>query len=95
MMFPTIHLNGTAKADLLEAIEQAHAAVMQAQKKLAETAPNGRDYYPQGPQAIYEAQNEHCARMQKLLDVKLELEAQAEHLFFADTRKQAEKEGWV
>jgi hypothetical protein len=40
---------------LLEAIEEAHAAIREAQVKLAETAPNGRDYYPQGPAAHGEA----------------------------------------
>jgi hypothetical protein len=78
MMIPTIHLNGTNKADLIEALCDAHTAVMEAQRKLANAAPNGRDYYVQSPQALYAAQDEHSARMQKLEDVKLDLEALCE-----------------
>lgn len=81
MMFPTVHMNGTSKKDLLEALDAAHAAVLEAQRLLAQTAPNGRDYYLQpDPRAFYKAQDEHCARMQKLVDVQRELEEQGEHL---------------
>lgn len=87
MMFPTVHLNGTSKEALLEAIEQAHSALLAAQQKLAETGPNARDYYVQpDPRAFYKAQDEHSARMQKLVDVQRELEAQAEHLTFGGAR---------
>lgn len=71
---PTVHLNGTSKERLLEAIEEAYTAVGVALEKLSETAPNGRDYYPQGPDAINQAQDEHRARLQKLQDVREELE---------------------
>jgi hypothetical protein len=77
---PTIHLNGTSRESLLEAIEEAHAAIREAQVKLAETAPNGRDYYPQGPAAHDEAVKEHNARMTKLVDVQHELEELAEEI---------------
>lgn len=80
MIFPTIHLNGTSKDSLLEALEEAHAAIREAQKKLSECAPNGRDYYPQGPGVIYKAQDEHRARQQKLEDVKIELQQLAENI---------------
>jgi hypothetical protein len=86
MIFPTIHLNGTSKDDLLEALMEANAAIRDAQKKLAETAPNGRDYYPQGPNVIYQAQDEHVARMNKLVEVERELSEIAEHLAFLETR---------
>lgn len=79
---PTIHLNGTSKDRLLEAIENAHAATLKAQEALAETAPNGRDYYPQGPDAIFKAQDEHKARMRKLVEVQMELEHIAEAIAF-------------
>lgn len=78
LTIPTVHLNGTSKGDLLEAIEQAHDAVRAAQEKLAETAPNGRDYYPQGAYAFESAVREHSARMQKLVDVNTELQQLAE-----------------
>jgi len=74
MRVPTIHLNGTSKERLLEALEEAYQAITAAQLKLSEAAPNGRDYYPQGPDVILEAVHEHNARVQKLEDVKKEIE---------------------
>lgn len=74
MIIPTIHLNGTSKERLIEALGDAYAAINDAQAKLRECAPNGRDYYPQGPDAINKAQDEHRSRQQKLEDVKTDLE---------------------
>jgi hypothetical protein len=48
MIYPTIHPNGTTKERLLETIEGASLALKIAEEKLEQTAPNGRDYYPQG-----------------------------------------------
>ena len=75
MRVPTIHLNGTAKKDLVEALCNAVHAIHEAGKALAQTCPNGRDYYPQGPDAIYRAIEEHIERMSKLSIVAKELEA--------------------
>jgi hypothetical protein len=80
VIFPSIHLSGTSKERLLEAIEEAYHAITVAQEKLAETAPNGRDYYPQGGQALNQATDEHIRRTQKLEDVKRELQRLAEHI---------------
>jgi hypothetical protein len=76
--FPTIHLNGTAKSDLFNPLLQAIAAVRLARRAVADTAPNGRDYYPQGPGAITAALAEHSARLDKLTEVLKELEEIAE-----------------
>jgi hypothetical protein len=77
---PTIHLNGTSKERLLEAINDAYWKIGEAQRALAETTPNGRDYYT--PQRDYDrlakATNEHYARMLKLADILKELEELAE-----------------
>lgn len=80
MMRPTIHLNGTSKEELSRQIEEAYSALGEALRKLAEMSPNGRDYYPQGADAIYKAQDEHRARMQKVQDIRKELEELAEVL---------------
>lgn len=77
-MIPTIHINGTSRERLLEALVNANDALIRAQMAVAETAPNARDYYPQGPDAIRHADREHLARMQKLIDVRQELEDIAE-----------------
>jgi hypothetical protein len=73
MTIPTIHLNGTAAQDLFAALEEAHIAILDAEAKLRATAPNGRDYYVQGPEALYKAQDEHYARCQKLAEVRGDL----------------------
>jgi hypothetical protein len=74
MMVPTIHLNGTLRRDLMEAAMNAANAVRAASEQVARTGPNGRDYYPQGDDALRKAQTEHCARMMKLKQVAEELE---------------------
>ena len=74
MKIPTIHLNGTAAQDLLDDLFNAMAATKAAVEVLNKTAPNGRDYYPQGHGVIWIAEEEHRARVQKLLDVCNELQ---------------------
>lgn len=84
MMFPTIHLNGSSPEYLLEsaryALDSLRAAVLQVEG----TAPNGRDYYPQGDGAIKTAVCEHASRIERLRSVIAELEELAEHI--TDTR---------
>jgi hypothetical protein len=71
---PTIHLNGTSKDALIESLHEAILALDTAIKAVCETAPNGRDYYPQGPAAFTAAQDEHTARLAGLDAVKGQLE---------------------
>jgi len=75
---PTIHMNGTSKKELLEALQTAYLAIGEAKKALAQTSPNGRDYYPSGPDAINKAQDEHFDRMARLISVQKELAEIAE-----------------
>jgi hypothetical protein len=70
---PTVHLNGTSKESLLEALSNARHAVNEAIGSLANTAPNGRDYYVQGVNALHHAEVEYQARVQALLNVYDEL----------------------
>lgn len=71
---PTVHLNGTSRAALVDGYSKAYAALKAARDALAATAPNGRDYYPQGPDAIREATKQHAARMKRLVEVENEIE---------------------
>lgn len=87
IMLPTIHLNGTSLAALAEANDKAHHAVLDAIAKLAEAAPNGRDYYPQSPDALYKAQDEHYERIQRLQSVAKELEQIGEYLAMEEARR--------
>ena len=52
MTLPTIHLNGTDPKTLLGDAINAMDALRTAIEALDKTAPNGRDYYPQGSDAL-------------------------------------------
>lgn len=80
MIYPTVHLNGTSKQSLLDDLEEAHWKLREAIEALAKIGPNARDYYPQGVDAYSTARAEHGARLQKLIDVRIELEQIAEHI---------------
>jgi hypothetical protein len=82
MIKPTIHLNGTSKAALLEDWEKAHEALTLGLRLLCQAAPNGRDYYPQGNAAIFQAQEEHIARCRKVTEVIKDLEELSESIAF-------------
>ena len=74
IMRPTIHLNGTSAKDLYEMNVAAVDALREAEKKLQEASPNGRDFYPQLSGAFLRAQDQHVARLWKLAEVRRELE---------------------
>jgi hypothetical protein len=73
LTFPTVHINGTNGADLLEQQLNARSAIFDAMKALQDAAPNGRDYYPQGPGAINCAIEEHSSRRASLERIYREL----------------------
>ncbi len=56
-------------------------AVRAAEMALSMTAPNGRDYYPQGPEAIDRAISDHCARQAALASVFDQLQELSAHCF--------------
>jgi hypothetical protein len=72
---PTIHINGTDRASLVEQYDDAYSAITEAIAALNRAAPNGRDYYVRGPGAYSAAQLDHTARLAKLEEVRKELEA--------------------
>jgi hypothetical protein len=63
---PTIHLNGTSGPALLDGYAAAHDAIDKAIEALAAAELNGRDYYPQGPDAYYQARKESDEAFEKL-----------------------------
>lgn len=77
---PTVHLNGTSKKELVEQLMTAHTALGEAYSALQAAAPNGRDYYPQGPGAIQLALREHGERLQALQKIRDELVVIFEHV---------------
>jgi len=55
MIIPTVHLNGTSGQDLLEQQQAILDALRAVREAMMAATPNGRDYYPQGEDAIGEA----------------------------------------
>jgi hypothetical protein len=80
MQYPTLHLNGTSATDLLEQTLNATHAVSDAITKLEAAAPNARDYYPAGQDALLWASREYQSRIDRLVSVKNELMDIAEHI---------------
>ena len=79
MMFPTLHLNGTAGADLQDQVTDATLALHTAIKSLQAAGPNGRDYYVQRDvTAFAQAQQQHEDRLTKLTEVQADLFAISE-----------------
>ena len=74
MIVPMVHLNGTSKQSLLNDLDEAFDALDVAFHKLKRTAPNGRDYYLQGIDAIQQATDEHIARLRKVQNVMDEIQ---------------------
>ena len=75
---PMVHMNGTSRTALFDGYYRALQAVQDAMIVVRECAPNGRDYYPLGGDAILRAMDEHKARVQKLYDISKELQVLAE-----------------
>lgn len=80
MTLPTIHLNGTSVEALMEANDAVYDALQSAMNKFAATSPNGRDYYPQGPEAYGKAVAEHEARTRAIYGIIRELGTIGEYL---------------
>lgn len=67
---PTIHLNGTGAKTLYAEYHTAYKAVNAAIDAMAATTCNGRDFYPQGTDAFYQARDERDEALTKLRDAK-------------------------
>jgi len=82
---PFVHRNGTGRDALVQAYCDAGSAIHAALRKLADAAPNQRDYYPLGEDAWRLAKREHESRVERLGSVLTELQALAEHCADTDT----------
>ena len=74
MLTPTIHLNGDRREQLQDDACDAILAVQDAIRTLAKIAPNGRNYYPQGPRAIEDATTDYMVMLAKLESVQSEID---------------------
>ena len=80
MTFPTVHLNGTSKQDLLDGYMNAASALRNAIEALAKAGPNGRDYYVVNSREFDTARIEHAARLKKVNEVLAEVEQIMENI---------------
>lgn len=74
VMIPSTHLNGTSKTELIQQNIDAYEHILESIQLLQKACPNGRDFYPQGPQAINAAIEGHRSRVRRLEEVRAELE---------------------
>ena len=79
LTLPTIHNNGTSPEDLAKGFLDGMRAISAAADLLCNAGPNGRDYYPQGSEALPAAITEHRSRLVRLEAIRLELETLAVH----------------
>ncbi len=79
-VYPTIHMNGTSQNSLTDGYMNALNAVQTAMDTLARVVPHGRDYYPQGPEAILLAQTQHREHMGRLNSVVEDLSQIVMHI---------------
>ena len=79
-VYPIVHINGTAASSLLDDYWGCYRSLCEARKKLRQTAPHARDYYPKGVKAFHEAEKEHYSRIEKISAVIKELEKICEFL---------------
>lgn len=74
MILPVIHLNGTSPDRLIEALADAMYALDKAYEATKQTAPNGRDYYPD-PGRLEKAQEQFRRWLQSIDAIKAEMDA--------------------
>jgi hypothetical protein len=79
MTKPTIHSNGTSAQSLALQYSEARVAVETALEAMQNAAPNGRDYYVQGAEALDAAIDEHRVRCATLRVLVRDLETLEAH----------------
>src|SRR5215204_3822709 len=79
---PLIHLNGSGRKALLDEYEATYRALSAAYDVLCDAAPNGRDYYPIGPDALSRATAEFRRRLDILDDLRKDVMADWEELAY-------------
>jgi hypothetical protein len=79
-ILPTIHSNGTSRAELVRGYEAIDDALHALEEALYAVEFNARDYYPQGPSAWTDAKAQRLASLAKIREVKAENDAILQHL---------------
>ena len=71
---PVVHLNGTAKTELLRRLWEARRGIDRALQLLCETAPHGRDFPGNSARLLVTATAQFQARVDHLKAVHAELD---------------------
>jgi hypothetical protein len=66
---PVVHINGTGAETLRAEYKALSKALQAAEDRLLAATCNGRDFYPQGPDAYYVARQERDGMLAKLREV--------------------------
>ncbi len=77
VVLPIVHLNGTSKEELLRQCLAFHTALREAERKLCDMTPNGRDYYVE-PGRLEQANAQHRRRLLTLAELMAEIELEIE-----------------
>jgi len=78
---PTIHLNGSSGESLVKQRLDIVEALVEAEKAICQAWPHGRDYYPQGPDALSAAQQVWKERVKVVADLRDEINEEALRIF--------------
>jgi hypothetical protein len=70
-------MNGTSKEQLVEQQREVILAAQELYYRLTQASPNGRDFYPAGPDAINRAIEEHRRKVRAVLEIMNEAESLA------------------
>lgn len=80
MKLPTIHLNGTSREELVQQRVDVVEALDAVETVIGKAWPHGRDYYPQGPDALVSAQQVWKDRWNAIAEIREEVKAEGIHL---------------
>jgi hypothetical protein len=77
MSIPTVHLNGTSRDSLVKQRVNIIDALLDVENAISQAWPHGRDFYPQGPDALSAAQRVWHARANIVSDLRDEITKEA------------------
>jgi hypothetical protein len=80
MTLPTIHLNGTSRADLQSGWDNAAEKLHDFMEAFGSIEFNARDYYVQGPSAWTEASDARYDINRKIREIRDYIDAHRAHL---------------
>jgi len=81
MNIPTVHLNGTSRESLVQQRLTLIDALRDVEKAIGQAWPHGRDYYPQGPDALSAAQQVWHERANIVSDLRDEIIEESQGIF--------------